>query len=540
MISLLIRKNKLFSFKIYVSTTRYYTERVQNGKNQQQHNTMMESNYAADLFGHLATPVSKNKLELKSESGIISVENLALIQTLLPPQWHSIHPTITADLLIDKIKESEKMKSSDIVKPIVSDLIEYLAGQDLHYTTQVLFHFMKGLGPVSVSQLMRGALTSNQIIVSLAILSREEDWRQYGVFDLMIELMSASSSTDIMKLISFLPHFPVSTSTVERTEIAMTPEEISKLEPDFLHPQSYWGYKKKTADLDKLEEEINRLTTPVSSISYTTSGHTRKGYSDESTGEVMLHMPYKPHSSEWFPDEIGAMIGRLFADEWELDYITYLLIDFVTLHFGKNAKECCWQDFMGYAGIIISSAMSVNKHWENEDIVWVYKDFCIDVGKWALNTWPDFRELEYREWLADIISLIAIRRGEVPHDSKLISSLMDELCEDWDYEKADYLGYMIEARMKEKTFPYKQKNDILKTLRVKKADIPTLAPSHLWTPPEEYYISEKWEEKHEQLKNVGNERLNASNLEMLNNDFERVQEETKNRTEEALNRELLE
>lgn len=94
------------------------------------------------------------------------------------------------------------------------------------------------------------------------------------------------------------------------------------------------------------------------------------------------------------------MIGRLFADEWELDYITYLLIDFVTLHFSKNAKDCNWRDFMGYVGIILrfvleliiylltsSSAMSVNRHWENEDIVWVYKDFCHDVGKWAFHTW---------------------------------------------------------------------------------------------------------------------------------------------------------
>lgn len=27
------------------------------------------------------------------------------------------------------------------------------------------------------------------------------------------------------------------------------------------------------------------------------------------------------------------------------------------------------------------------RHWENEDIIWVYKDFAIDVGRWSLRKW---------------------------------------------------------------------------------------------------------------------------------------------------------
>lgn len=50
---------------------------------------------------------------------------------------------------------------------------------------------------------------------------------------------------------------------------------------------------------------------------------------------------------------------------------------------------------------------------------------------------PEFREMEYREWLADIISLGAIRRDDEDHDSKLINSILEETCEEWDYEKGN-------------------------------------------------------------------------------------------------------
>lgn len=64
----------------------------------------------------------------------------------------------------------------------------------------------------------------------------------------------------------------------------------------------------------------------------------------------------------------------------------------------------------------------------------------------------NYRELEHREFLADVIALLAIRREEEDHDTKLISLIMDETCEDWTYEKGDYLGYMIEARLKRRRF----------------------------------------------------------------------------------------
>lgn len=101
------------------------------------------------------------------------------------------------------------------------------------------------------------------------------------------------------------------------------------------------------------------------------------------------------------------MIGRLLADEWELDYITLLLTDLATNIYAEDASRyrylrsfssskrlyfevlipnTCyligahrWEDYLGYMGIIMSSALGVQRHWENEDLVWVYKDFCIDV-----------------------------------------------------------------------------------------------------------------------------------------------------------------
>jgi hypothetical protein len=112
---------------------------------------------------------------------------------------------------------------------------------------------------------------------------------------------------------------------------------------------------------------------------------------------------------------------------------------------------------------------------------------------------PDFRELEYREWLADVVTLVASKRGIADHDTKLISELLKELCEDWDYERADYLGYMIEARMKEKTydidsfcsifktqsfrFPIKQTNDLLSTLKLRRPTNYLIhGQSQLWIP----------------------------------------------------------
>jgi hypothetical protein len=60
--------------------------------------------------------------------------------------------------------------------------------------------------------------------------------------------------------------------------------------------------------------------------------------------------------------------------------------------------------------------------------------------------------MEHREWLADVITLVASKRNIADHDTKIINSLMDELCEEWDYERTDYLGFMIEARMKERSY----------------------------------------------------------------------------------------
>lgn len=51
---------------------------------------------------------------------------------------------------------------------------------------------------------------------------------------------------------------------------------------------------------------------------------------------------------------------------------------------------------MGYMATIISSALAVNKHWEDEDFVNVLVDVTNDIGKWALRKWDDFRSEQYR------------------------------------------------------------------------------------------------------------------------------------------------
>lgn len=61
---------------------------------------------------------------------------------------------------------------------------------------------------------------------------------------------------------------------------------------------------------------------------------------------------------------------------------------------------------------------------------------------------PTFREVEYREWLIDVISMVAIKREDATHDTKLINSILEETCEDWGVEKSDYIGFMIGERMK--------------------------------------------------------------------------------------------
>eukprot|EP01125_Pyxidicula_operculata_P005866 TRINITY_DN2050_c1_g1_i1.p1 TRINITY_DN2050_c1_g1~~TRINITY_DN2050_c1_g1_i1.p1 ORF type:complete len:380 (-),score=115.01 TRINITY_DN2050_c1_g1_i1:235-1374(-) len=308
-------------------------------------------------------------------------------------------------------------------------------------------------------------------------------------------------------------------------------EEGVEEEIDYFHPSAFWGYLSRAEQLDKVEESINRLTYNIPAAG---GGFKEDGTREDPKG-YLLQLPYKPLGYSWLPDELGALIGRLLGEEWELDYITYLLVDLATIHLAGGARHYRWEDYMGYVGIILSSAMAVQRHWENEDIVWVYKDFCIDVGRWALHTWPNFREMEYREWLADIIVLVANRRGDESHDTKLINSIMEETCEDWNYEKSDYLGFMIEKRMQRRSFPYKQIDTFLSAAGIKKQIPPPVHNrSFLWSPGETYYISSKWEEQNRKLEeqkyfkteqqqqqqsNNNNTFLEEGNNKKINNDL---------------------
>jgi hypothetical protein len=106
-----------------------------------------------------------------------SPEAIALVLALLPSDWRSVHPGIMGEMLASKIKcdnnlfghfsllyfecllasfnnshfvdldrVAEGTDSSDIVKPIVSDLVEYLATQDLTYTGHILYYFLTKFG----------------------------------------------------------------------------------------------------------------------------------------------------------------------------------------------------------------------------------------------------------------------------------------------------------------------------------------------------------------------------------------------------------
>eukprot|EP01126_Amoeba_proteus_P008372 TRINITY_DN13096_c0_g1_i3.p1 TRINITY_DN13096_c0_g1~~TRINITY_DN13096_c0_g1_i3.p1 ORF type:complete len:506 (-),score=122.45 TRINITY_DN13096_c0_g1_i3:81-1598(-) len=383
-------------------------------------------------------------------------------------------------------------------------------------------------------------------------MASREDWRTYKVFDLMIELMSDWRVEDIEPVISNLPLIPV---TIEKTGISENAEPsedtqsdsaevvyVDNDEPDFNHPSSFFGYMEKVSELLKSEEKIERLITPITAVSYSPNGHTRLGRQDEGLmkethGEVMLEMPYRPHGVEWFPDEVGALVGRVLADEWDLRFVIQLLTNLAIIHYSAIARFCRWEEYLGFVGIMLSSAMSVNRHWENEDIMWVYKDFCIDVGKWAMNMWDDFRELEYREWIADVICLVAIRRNDTDHDSKLIALIMDELCESWDYERSDVLSWMIEHRMKTRSFPTKQISDAISFLGLKtQLPLAVHGRSLLWSPPEEYYLPEKWEESHERMLTESRDRMMKREKLLLKketkDDPQRVEEGTSNQTEQ--------
>jgi len=178
-----------------------------------------------------------------------------------------------------------------------------------------------------------------------------------------------------------------------------------------------------------------------------------------------------------------------------------LLIELATVELADNPSQYKWEEYLGYMGIILSSSLAIQRHWENEDIIWVYKDFCIDVGRWAMRQWPDFTEMEYREFLCDIIVLVANKRNDHYHDTKLIHGILLETCEEWTYTRTDLLSKMIVTRMKDRTFIGQTKNKLLYILGMKNnLNHISHSISYLWS-PDEYFYNEKARLKHETEKN---------------------------------------
>jgi len=107
------------------------------------------------------------------------------------------------------------------------------------------------------------------------------------------------------------------------------------------------------------------------------------------------------------------------------------------------------------------------------------------------------------------------RRNDCDHDTKLINSILEETCETWDTEKSDFLAYMIEARMKKRTFPYYQIDKFLDRFGLRKSLTNAVHNrSLLWSPPEEYFVPELWvaeQQKREELESQESKQFLSQN-----------------------------
>eukprot|EP01129_Flabellula_baltica_P012739 TRINITY_DN5792_c0_g1_i2.p1 TRINITY_DN5792_c0_g1~~TRINITY_DN5792_c0_g1_i2.p1 ORF type:complete len:506 (+),score=95.24 TRINITY_DN5792_c0_g1_i2:33-1520(+) len=367
----------------------------------------------------------------------------------------------------------------------VGDLVTRMADIDIEHASLFVYKVLQKVGLQDTGYVLDYYLKREQQASILAYLGNQPDWRELNVLDLMSFLMKNWETDEIKYVLTRLPKVDISPQEIiENNDLAPEPAENIDGELDsevnFNHPSSVFGYSDRVSEMNVYEEKNPSITTEI------------KGFD----GEVYLTVPYRSPGNEWLPDEIGVLIGKIFANEWELDYITYFLIELVTQNMSSDPSQHTWYDFLGYMGIILSSAMGCQKHWENEDIVWVYKDFCIDVGKWALLQWGDFREMEYREFVVDIVVQVANKRNDAEHDVSLIHALLTELTEEWDPNRRLLLSHMVEQRFKDKNLLGKAKNTFLKKLGVKKSLLTQVSHSRsfLWIPPEKYRNPDAWKE----------------------------------------------
>lgn len=167
-----------------------------------------------------------------------------------------------------------------------------------------------------------------------------------------------------------------------------------EFEVDYMHPSSFWGYKQRLEESGvilyplqphftyclavRAEAKRSRMSMDIVAPLGPDGSASLRDDEGECLPGILLTLPYCAHDAAWFPDEIGVretswsfttayllhslscdklrrsllnsispmyslldqvLIGRLFADEWELDYITLVLTDLVTSYFSENAAQ---------------------------------------------------------------------------------------------------------------------------------------------------------------------------------------------------------
>jgi hypothetical protein len=207
----------------------------------------------------------------------------------------------------------------------------------------------------------------------------------------------------------------------------------------------------------------------------------------EQCGEVSVEAV----NAVWLPHEIGRLIGSILSKEMELDVMTTLIANVVTQEWPKQWKSGAqppeWYSYLGYAGVMLTDALAINKKWVDEDYQWVVNDFAHDVGIWAVETWgPEvYSKFEHQLLLTDLISTLAIKYGRFNHDIRLIQMMLNMICMNWPEHEHEVLAALIQERMKSMSIKNRTKNWL--KLQLGSNEVPTkgqLAQSQLWSNPE--------------------------------------------------------
>lgn len=193
----------------------------------------------------------------------------------------------------------------------------------------------------------------------------------------------------------------------------------------------------------------------------------------------------------WLPHELGRLVGTVLRSEMELDVITALIVGIVTEEWPHQWEQpdrppVAWHTFLGYAGVMLTDALAINKNWVDEDFQWVVNDFAHDVGIWAVHTWgPEvYSKFEHQQLLADIISTLAIKYGRFNHDIRMIQIMLNMICMGWPEHDHSVLAALIQERMRPTSLVSRTRNWVQIQMGSPDASFPgLLAQSQLWSLP---------------------------------------------------------